>query len=102
MAGWLTKSSATGLRILVGDAGVSAHSGPKLAASPSMAAQQGGSILQAGLLIIGDEILSGAVSDSNAEWLGKLLHLRGVKLCYRYEIELREILDFILDSTLKF
>ena len=75
MAGWLTKSSATGLRMLVGDAGVSAHGGPKLAASPRMGVQQGGSSLQAGLLIIGDEILSGAVSDSNAAWFVKLLHL---------------------------
>ena len=81
VAGWLTKSSATGLRMLVGDAGVSAHGGPKLTASTRMGVQQGGSSLQAGLLIIGDEILSGAVSDSNAAWLGKLLHLRGVKLC---------------------
>ena len=96
MAGWLTKSSATGLRMLVGDAGVSAH-GPKLAASPRMGVQQGGSSLQAGLLIIGDEILSGAVSDSNAAWLGKLLHLRGVKLC-RVEV-VGDCVEEIVDSV---
>ena len=96
VAGWLTKSSATGLRMLVGDAGVSAH-GPKLAASPRMGVQQGGSSLQAGLLIIGDEILSGAVSDSNAAWLGKLLHLRGVKLC-RVEV-VGDCVEEIVDSV---
>jgi len=40
-----------------------------------------GSSSKAGLLIIGDEILSGKVVDSNGSWLSKMLHNRGVDVC---------------------
>lgn len=32
---------------------------------------------RAAILIIGDEVLSGAIQDTNAAWLAKLLHSRG-------------------------
>ena len=36
--------------------------------------------LQAAMLVIGDEILKGSISDSNTPWLAKLLFSRGVDL----------------------
>ncbi|KXZ41817.1 hypothetical protein GPECTOR_273g711 [Gonium pectorale] len=35
---------------------------------------------RAALVVIGDEILSGSVVDTNTPWLAKLLHSRGVDL----------------------
>ena len=35
---------------------------------------------KAALLVIGNEILSGSVTDANTPWLAKLLHSRGVDL----------------------
>jgi molybdopterin biosynthesis enzyme MoaB len=35
---------------------------------------------KAAALVIGDEILSGAIQDSNTPWLAKLLHSQGVDM----------------------
>ena len=65
------------------------YGGPKLSASSS----------KAGILIIGDEILSGKVEDTNASWLSKLLHLRGVDVC-RVET-VGDCLEEVHDSVLR-
>lgn len=36
--------------------------------------------VEAALLLIGDEILSGSVTDANTPWLGKFLQDRGINL----------------------
>jgi molybdenum cofactor synthesis domain-containing protein len=68
---WLRRVS----RVLRGQRGLSGatrdYGGPKLSASPN----------KAGILIIGDEILSGKVVDVNASWLSKLLYSRGFDVC---------------------
>ena len=35
---------------------------------------------KAALMVIGDEVLSGSITDTNTPWLAKLLHSRGVDL----------------------
>ncbi|PNG99533.1 FAD synthase, partial [Tetrabaena socialis] len=59
--------------------GAAGGTGPSSAAAGlSTAASLGAT--RAALVVIGDEVLSGSVVDSNTPWLAKLLHSRGVDL----------------------
>ena len=50
-------------------------------AGPAQAEQPGAtSSPRAAVLVIGDEVLSGAIQDTNAPWLAKLLHSRGCNM----------------------
>mmetsp|Transcript_32899 Transcript_32899/g.83501 ORF Transcript_32899/g.83501 Transcript_32899/m.83501 type:complete len:323 (-) Transcript_32899:1744-2712(-) len=56
------------------------HPHRTLASAPSNTAANSTEDPKAALLVIGDEILSGSVTDTNTPWLAKLLHARGVDL----------------------
>ena len=47
---------------------------------------------KAALIIVGDEVLSGSISDANTPWLGKFLQGKGVDLV---KVEVRDLSSFI-------
>ena len=48
---------------------------------------------RAAALVIGDEILSGAIQDSNTPWLAKMLHSQGVDMVrFEYVLDEKEVI----------
>lgn len=56
------------------------HGGPSPAAAAAASGGQQAPVMRAAMLAIGNELLSGAVTDTNTPWLARLLYSRGVDL----------------------
>eukprot|EP00198_Chlamydomonas_reinhardtii_P000221 XP_001689556.1 predicted protein [Chlamydomonas reinhardtii] len=106
----MLKASRVCRRLLAGAAACPAHGAAVLppwrryVATSASAAQSAAAAAsespKAALVIIGDEVLAGSITDTNTPWLAKLLHSRGVDLIrVTYIPDSREtIKEAVLDS----